>query len=551
MDYESVSQANDLPESVGPVVVRVPRWAGAMAGAAGAAVALGVGEIFDGANRRLPSLVAAVGAVVIDSADAGTTKWAIGIFGENDKPALVAGVALLSLVLGASIGFKAITHRWLALVGFVSFGVVGALAVARDPQANVSLGWFVGLFAAVLGWLTYRLLLAFSVGPVHSLAGSQVPEPGTALVSPVRLKFERRRFMTAFGGASMVAVVGVVTGRRLRARSSVAAERLEVASRFPPVVADKPVVESGPTEIVDRFEDVTTYITPNSEFYRIDTALQVPQIPPDSWVMRVTGMVDRPLEITLEDLLGEELQERTVTISCVSNQIGGDLAGNAVWTGVDLAGILERAGVQSGAEQVIGRSVDGWTAGFPTSVVDRERTAMIAIGMNGEPLPIVHGFPARLIVAGLYGYVSATKWLSEIELTTWDAFDGYWIPRGWAKEGPIKITSRIDTPRSKTRRQDDGTVAIGGVAWAPDRGIGHVEIQVDDGDWLETELGGSESDETWVQWVLRVDLEPGDHHVRVRALDLMGNPQPEGPASPGPNGAEGWHAVRLSVLDNT
>lgn len=546
-----MSQADDLPEPGGPVGAPVPRWAGAMAGAAGAGVALGVGEIFDGASRRLPSLVAAVGTAVIDSADAGTTKWAIDVFGENDKPALVAGVTLLSLILGALIGFKAIAHRWLALAGFVSFGALGALAVARDPRANVSLGWFVGLFAAVLGWLTYRLLLEFSVGLVPSLTDSREPEPGTALVPPVRSSFERRRFMTAFGGASMAAVVAAAAGRSLRARSSVAAERLEVASRLGPLVTEKPVAQSLPDEIVDRFEDVTTYITPNSEFYRIDTALQVPQVPPDSWVMRVTGMVDRPLEITLDDLLGGDLQERTVTISCVSNQIGGDLVGNAVWTGVDLAGILERAAIQPGADQIVGRSVDGWTAGFPTSVVDGERTAMIAVGMNGEPLPIVHGFPARLIVAGLYGYVSATKWLSEIELTTWDAFDGYWVPRGWAKEAPIKITSRVDTPRSKTRRLGDGTVAIGGVAWAPDRGIGRVEIQVDGGNWLEAELGGSDSDETWVQWVLRVALEQGDHHVRVRALDLDGILQPEGPAPPGPDGAEGWHAVRFSVVDNT
>ena len=210
------------------------------------------------------------------------------------------------------------------------------------------------------------------------------------------------------------------------------------------------------------------------------------------------------------------------------------------------AGVLERAGIQAGADQVVGVSVDGFTAGFPTSVLDGERTAMIAIAMNGEPLPIVHGFPARLIIAGLYGYVSAVKWLAGIGLTTWDGFDGYWIPRGWSKEGPIKITSRIDTPRSGSRR-NPGLVGVGGVAWAPTRGIGSVEVQIDQGEWVAAELGAAVSDETWVQWTLRQELESGVHRARVRAYDLSGELQPAGPKPKAPDGAEGYHSVLLNV----
>ena len=239
-------------------------------------------------------------------------------------------------------------------------------------------------------------------------------------------------------------------------------------------------------------------------------------------------MVDRPLELTLDEILARDLVDETVTISCVSNEIGGDLVGNAVWTGTPLLPVLEEAGIQAGAEQVVGVSVDNWTAGFPLEVLDGERTALIAVAMNGEPLPIDHGFPARLIVAGLYGYVSATKWLAGIGLTTWDDFDGYWIPRGWAKEGPIKITSRIDTPKNGSRRSP-GVVGIGGIAWAPTRGIGAVEVQLDDGAWQAADLGDSVSDETWVLWTIRPELAPGTHTIRVRAADLSGERQPVGP----------------------
>jgi len=291
---------------------------------------------------------------------------------------------------------------------------------------------------------------------------------------------------------------------------------------------------------------LSPYITPNADFYRIDTALMVPQVDTGSWRLKVGGLVDRPFELTFDELLAMDSVDATVTLQCVSNEIGGNLVDNATWQGVPLAALLERAGVQSGATQIVGRSVDRWTAGFPTDVALDGRTAIVAYAMNGEPLPASHGFPARLVVAGLYGYVSATKWLSEIELTTWDAFDGYWISRGWSKKGPIKIASRIDVP-SAGASLAAGTTAVAGVAWSPPVGIMSVEVQIDDEPWLECRLGDVTSDSTWVQWVLDWDAAPGDHVIRVRATDRNGVTQTDEVAAPAPNGATGWHSRRVSV----
>ncbi|HLU32062.1 MAG TPA: molybdopterin-dependent oxidoreductase, partial [Acidimicrobiia bacterium] len=292
--------------------------------------------------------------------------------------------------------------------------------------------------------------------------------------------------------------------------------------------------------------DLSPVVTPNAEFYRIDTALSVPSVDTDSWSLVIHGMVDQPFELTYEDLLGMDLVERFVTLSCVSNQVGGDLVGTAIWRGVPLRQLLDRAGVRPGATQIVGRAVDGFTVGFPTDAAFDGRTALVAVGMNGEPLPLDHGFPARLVVAGLYGYVSATKWLSDIELTTWEGFDAYWVPRGWSKEGPVKTQSRIDVPRA------GGVVgleeiSIAGVAWAPNVGIERVEVQVDEGEWMEAQLAEALSDDTWRQWMVRWSPTEGDHAIRVRATDRSGYTQTEERVPPAPNGATGWHTIRVTA----
>jgi DMSO/TMAO reductase YedYZ molybdopterin-dependent catalytic subunit len=262
--------------------------------------------------------------------------------------------------------------------------------------------------------------------------------------------------------------------------------------------------------------------------------------------MKITGMVDRPYELTYSDLLELPMVERYVTLSCVSNQVGGGLVGNAKWLGVPLADVLDRAKVQAGAEQIVGRSVDGFTVGFPTEAAFDGREALVAVGMNGEPLPFDHGFPARLVVAGLYGYVSATKWLSEIELTGWDAFDAYWVPKGWAKEAPIKTQSRIDTPRPNARIAAESR-HIAGVAWAPGRGISRVEVQVDGGSWIEAELSESLSDDSWRQWSVGWDAEPGTHELQVRATDGNGETQTSEFKPPRPDGATSYHTISVVV----
>jgi DMSO/TMAO reductase YedYZ molybdopterin-dependent catalytic subunit len=287
-------------------------------------------------------------------------------------------------------------------------------------------------------------------------------------------------------------------------------------------------------------------VVPNDQFYRIDTALVVPRPDPESWRLKITGMVDREVQLSLDELMQRPLYEQYVTISCVSNEVGGDLVGNAKWTGARLVDLLDEAGVQAGAEQLVGRSVDGWTAGFPVELAYDGRDPLLAIGMNGEPLPPRHGFPARLIVPGLYGYVSATKWIEEIELTTWDGFDGYWIPRGWAKEAPVKTQSRIDHPRNGQTVAEDPLI-LAGVAWAPTRGIDKVEVQFDDGEWIECRLSAPLSDKAWVQWKVEIPAPPGAHQARVRATDGTGYTQTATRSRPAPDGATGHHTINFEV----
>jgi DMSO/TMAO reductase YedYZ molybdopterin-dependent catalytic subunit len=287
-------------------------------------------------------------------------------------------------------------------------------------------------------------------------------------------------------------------------------------------------------------------VTPNGEFYRVDTRILVPQVDPDDWSLRITGMVDREVELSFDDLLAMDRITEYVTLSCVSNEVGGDLVGNALWSGVALRELLEVAGPQPEATQIVGRSVDGWTAGFPTEAIADGRPCMVAVTMNGEPLPVKHGFPARLIIPGLYGYVSATKWLTEIELTTWDAFDGYWIPRSWSKEGPIKTQSRLDVPRPGATLAA-GRTPIAGVAWAQTRSIQQVEVRIDDGPWQPARLPGELSTNTWVQWLYTWDATPGPHRVAVRATDGDGDTQTADVAPPAPSGATGHHTIKVEV----
>jgi DMSO/TMAO reductase YedYZ molybdopterin-dependent catalytic subunit len=291
---------------------------------------------------------------------------------------------------------------------------------------------------------------------------------------------------------------------------------------------------------------LTPLVVPNDQFYRIDTALIVPRVDLASWRLRIYGLVERDTTLTFGELVALGTIEQYVTIACVSNEVGGDLVGNAKWTGVRLRDVLAIAGVRPEATQLVGRAVDGWTAGMPTAwVMDESREPLIAVQMNDDPLPLAHGFPARLIVPGLFGYVSATKWLSELELTTWEAFNAYWVPLGWAKEGPILTQSRIDVPRDGSRLAA-GRNTIAGVAWAPDRGVSAVEVSVD-GTWQPATISQPISDATWVQWRLDADTPAGDHTLAVRATDGSGDVQTDQHSPPAPDGARGYHTIRINV----
>ncbi|MGH9085867.1 MAG: molybdopterin-dependent oxidoreductase, partial [Acidimicrobiales bacterium] len=362
---------------------------------------------------------------------------------------------------------------------------------------------------------------------------------GVGPVSPT----DRRRFLVASGAIAALGVVGGGVGRLLRQARNVEGARQRVAARLG---GGPPPLPAGVETLDGEIGGISPIVTPNADFYRIDTRILVPQVEPDGWSLRVTGMVEREVELSFDDLLAMDRIEEYVTLSCVSNEVGGDLVGNAHWSGVALTDLLDLAGARSDATQIVGRSVDGWTAGFPTEVATDGRPAMVAVTMNGEPLPVKHGFPARLVVPGLYGYVSATKWLTEIELTTWEAFDGYWIPRGWAKEGPIKTQSRIDVPHPGSSLTA-GRTPIAGVAWAPAREIDRVEVRVDDGPWQPARLSSALSEHTWVQWTHTWDATPGAHRLQVRATDGEGHTQTAELASPAPSGATGHHTIRVEV----
>jgi DMSO/TMAO reductase YedYZ molybdopterin-dependent catalytic subunit len=370
------------------------------------------------------------------------------------------------------------------------------------------------------------------------LLGSE--QKASNATDPARHSIDRRRFLLATGATAAGTLVIGTTGHALATRSDVADQRRALRlphprRGLPPI---SPATSAGVTGL-------SPFVTPNADFYRIDTALTVPRVSIESWELAVTGMVGQPLRLSYADLTSREIVETDITLTCVSNEVGGRLIGNARWLGVRLDDLLDEAGIDPAADQVVGRSVDGYTCGFPVAALDG-RQALIAIGMNGEPLPLEHGYPARLIVPGLYGYVSATKWLREIELTTFDAFDQYWVRRGWVDEAPIKVQSRIDTPKGLARIPA-GTIAIAGVAWAQTRGIERVEVQIDDGDWMDARLAADQSADTWRQWSRAWDAAAGRHTIRVRASETGGAIQTEARAEPFPSGATGQHQIVVIV----
>jgi len=507
------------------------RLVGAAAGLLAAGVALGVSELGAGITGGR-SLVVSVGDWVINHAPDALVEFGKRNFGTDDKAVLVTTVVVLSLVFGALLGLVARRHFLVGAFGFAAFGVAGFLAALADPLHDAGSAAFAAITGVAAGVVALRVLLrAAALGPKAAI------EPASSA------GLERRAFFRLAAGAAVVAAGSALVGHSLLTSGTRAVAAARRLLRLPP--ASNPVAL--PTAAMDVGVDgVTPLVTANSDFYRIDTALTFPQIDYEQWHLRIHGMVSTPFAVTFEDLAAMELIEQYATIQCVSNDVGGNLVSTAAWRGVRLRDLLARAGVVGDADQVVGRSVEGFTVGFPASAALDDRGAMVAIGMNGVPLPIEHGFPARLIVPGLYGYVSATKWLSDIELTRFDRYDAYWVQRGWTQQGPIETQSRIDVPVSG-RELRAKTVAVAGVAWAPTRGIAKVEVQVDEGSWHEATLADALSRDTWRQWVYHWSATPGDHRLRVRATESTGALQEALDQPPGPSGATGYHTVNVTV----
>ena len=544
------------------------RLLAALAGLIAAAVALGVAELAAGFIGPASSPVIAVGNAAIPLTPEPVKAFAIDTFGEQDKIALVVGTLIVIALYAVLVGIVGLRNRALGFAGVAVFGVVGFVAAVTRPAGSVLEG-VPSLVGAVAGIAALAMLLG-ALSTRAAGAGRVAAEPAGGPVVPAatsaaagesaddrvlgRLRevlaagdrngsaVDRRRFLVTSGIAVGAAAVTGGGGRMLQRRFAVAGERSELA--LPAASSPAAPLPAG-ADLAERVPGLTPLFTANSDFYRVDTAITVPQLRPSDYSLTLTGMFDSPRSYTLTDLFErDDLIERDITLTCVSNEVGGTLASTARWIGVPLGAFLREAGVQSGSDQLVCRSSDGMTIGTPTrSALDVE-DAMLAIGMNGEPLPVENGFPVRMLIPGLYGYVSACKWLTGIEATTYDAFDAYWTARDWAIDGPIKVFSRIDTP-APLRQFPAGRQPVAGVAWAQTRGIARVEVKVDDADFVDAELSPEVDADLWRQWVLPVDFAPGQHQLTVRATDREGTAQTDQRAAPFPNGASGWHSVRV------
>ncbi len=547
------------PTGAGPRAAPDRGWDAALVGVAAGAVTVGTAELLAGLPLRMlggqgtPSPLLAVGGAFVDLTPHWLKDWAVATFGTADKVALGVGIGLTLVVLAALVGRLGLVSRAasLALLGLLGLVALGAV-VSRPSFAPLDLvPTLVGLaLGAGVLWVLLGRLRAATVpratgdtdgpGATGDTDGPARHTHPDAVRAPDGARPTRRSVLGAAAGLGTLGVLAVVAGQAL-ARTGRAASDAVARLGLPTPRRSVRV----PADALADVPGQTAYLTPNEEFYRIDTALFAPRVDVGRWRLRVTGMVDREVEMDWAELLAQDHVEALVTLACVSNTVGGDLVGNARWTGWPVRELLARAGVQPGADMVLSRSVDGFTAGTPLEVLTDDRDALVAVAMNGEPLPVEHGYPARLVVPGLYGYVSATKWVTELKVTRFDADEGYWTPRGWSARGPVKTSSRIDVPRGEVA---PGAVTVAGVAWAQHRGISKVEVRVDDGVWSEATLRAEPTVDAWRLWTWQwPDAEPGEHTLTVRATDGTGELQTEEVAPPAPDGASGWHSVRVVV----
>ena len=557
-----------------------PAGRGAIAGLLSGAVAVGAGQLVAGITGAGGSPVVAVGQLQIDFTPPALKNFAISAFGSHDKLVLVGGILVVLAVFAVILGILAMRKLAYGLAGLALFAAIGVVAAATRPAATAA-DVLPTLAAAAAGTAALVILIraARAAAPQSSLdqaqaagktaagrgrlparaASARAPSPAAAAPPPAALAPSgapgsaaarppggppqpgRRRFLVVSAAAAGTAAAGVLGGRVLTQRSSVAGAR--AALRLPaPAHPAAPL----PAGVDLGVPGLGPFITPNGAFYRVDTAIVLPQVAPGSWTLRIHGMVAREIHIGFADLIRRPLTEDFITLCCVSNPVGGPYISNAKWLGASLAGLLRRAGIRAAASQLLCTSTDGFTSGVPIQAVMDGRDALLAVAMNGAPLPVAHGFPVRMVVPGLYGYVSACKWLTDIEVTTYQDATAYWVPRGWAAQAPIKTESRIDVPNASAPLAA-GPTQVAGVAWAQHKGIEAVEVRADRGPWHQARLAAVPGIDTWRQWVWDWHATPGTHLLQARATDSTGYTQTPTQAPPEPNGATGYPSVTVTV----
>lgn len=524
-------------------------FAGIISGVVAGAAGIGSAELV-AALLGAPSPVVAVGGWAIDLAPPALKDFAVSQFGTADKPLLLAGLLVAVAAIAALAGVIGIGRPRLAAAVIGLLGAIGMLAAGAGRSSTGSLGVrllpsavALVVSVAVLLWLVHLLRTPRrtpSQTPTRPVMSPGLAPRGTPSGDELPAGFDRRRFVLSALAAGAVAVGGGGVAQLIAGRRSDPSKMLAIPRPASPAKAV-------PAGVSAQVAGVSPFFTPNKTFYRVDTSLTLPRIDLKGWRLRVHGMVERELDLDFAELISRRLVERDITLTCVSNEVGGPYVGNARWIGVPIADILTEAGVKPGADAVKSAAVDGFTIGTPLEALTDGRDAMFAVAMNGDPLPLAHGFPVRMVVPGLYGYVSATKWLVDVEVTRFADFKAYWSTRGWAEQAPIKTSSRIDVPKPFARVKA-GKVPVAGVAWSQQRGVTKVEVRVDDGAWQTARLAAEDSIDTWRQWLWTWDdASPGNHTLQVRATDSTNTTQTSRRVPPRPNGSSGWHSVAVMV----
>jgi DMSO/TMAO reductase YedYZ molybdopterin-dependent catalytic subunit len=511
-----------------------PTWLSALAGILSAGLVLGIAELIGAFFTARATPLIALGSTFIDFTPAWMKNFAVETFGTGDKAALFVGMGITITLLAGVLGIVAYRKWLLGCAGVVLMGIIMSTAVITragtgylDAVPSV-IGTIAGIFALKL--LTDKL---YQSTPISEPADEREDQNQHA---------SRRSFFIASGITGLVAIAAAGAGRAIGGvRNKIQATRESL--RFPRPQSSAP---SLPAKLEAPVDGTVPWLTPNNDFYRIDTALSVPLIDVSTWEIRVHGMVEEEFTMTFQDLLDAGLVERHITLTCVSNPVGGNLVGNAKWLGYPLQEVLKRAKPKNGANMVLSTSEDGFSASTALSVLQDNKDAMLAVSMNDEPLPLEHGYPVRMVVPGLYGYVSATKWVVDLEVTRFEDKTAYWTDRGWSEKGPIKTMARIEVPASFAK-MPSGKVMIAGSAWSQGRGITKVEVQLDGGEWQSATLADEANVNTWRQWYLEMDVASGVHNIRARATDAKDGLQTETRADPIPDGASGWQTVNFTA----